>query len=353
MSGIYRTMMMKFCELDPDIDYRLDRYFILGKKIHYSNDNGSNRTEIDYEETNGSRHAVSYIRVVSANAKYFQHRAPSSEQEKSQQRYRTSSVDSTTEAFDGAELTRSNDSNAKRRDAAQLRKNKGVYISVVDENVVAYQGGGMKTTEILEAVAAVSKELRASLFQVNEASGVYKQVAMDRASTDYVDGACTWSLRYVQTRHRDHQRGSQLMVRKIGVHGWDGTEAGYGEFESQERLADLFAPFGTIVRIHVRHRVENNSIEESAGSDLFPSPKTSSGEGGGGKLVNSSYAIVTFATRAEAESVLKAPYPGVFAGDIRLDISPFDRKKARNSTATPFPLHFSVQSAIDDRSILR
>ena len=68
MSGIYRTMMMKLCELDPDIEYRLDRYFILGKKIHYSNDNGSNRTEIDYEETNGSRHAVSYIRVVSAKA---------------------------------------------------------------------------------------------------------------------------------------------------------------------------------------------------------------------------------------------------------------------------------------------
>ena len=50
--------------------------------------------------------------------------------------------------------------------------------------------------------------------------------------------------------------GSQIHVRGIGVHGWDGTEDGRGDFESAAALKKLMSSYGTVIAATIRHRVD-------------------------------------------------------------------------------------------------
>ena len=45
-------------------------------------------------------------------------------------------------------------------------------------------------------------------------------------------------------------------MRGIGVHGWDGTKEGRGEFESEEALKGLFSFADIVVAVTIRHRVD-------------------------------------------------------------------------------------------------
>lgn len=105
--------------------------------------------------------------------------------------------------------------------------------------------------------------------------------------------------------------GSQLHVRGIGVHGWDGTPEGVGAFESEPALRTVFARFGHMVQATVRHR-----IDEVSGA-------------------NTSWALVTMLDKASAERAVEAAVvggPGVYAGTQRLVVTRFSKSVADSST---------------------
>ena len=49
----------------------------------------------------------------------------------------------------------------------------------------------------------------------------------------------------------------RIHVRGIGVDGWDGTEAGTGSYENEEALKKIFAEFGEVKAVTIRHRIED------------------------------------------------------------------------------------------------
>eukprot|EP01047_Picozoa_sp_COSAG01_P006547 COSAG01_NODE_238_length_20679_cov_140.041399_9_plen_297_part_00 len=53
--------------------------------------------------------------------------------------------------------------------------------------------------------------------------------------------------------------GTVLHVRRVGVHGWDGTPEGTGTYEDEQTLVSLFSQFGDCVSAVVRHRVATSS----------------------------------------------------------------------------------------------
>ena len=42
-----------------------------------------------------------------------------------------------------------------------------------------------------------------------------------------------------------------LHVSGIGAHGWDGTEEGSGEYESEEALEKIFSLYGEVSRVRI------------------------------------------------------------------------------------------------------
>ena len=50
--------------------------------------------------------------------------------------------------------------------------------------------------------------------------------------------------------------GCQVHVQGIGVHGWDGTAEGCGEFEDEVALKQLLRGYGVVVAAAIRHRVD-------------------------------------------------------------------------------------------------
>ena len=107
--------------------------------------------------------------------------------------------------------------------------------------------------------------------------------------------------------------GSQIHVRGIGRHGWDGTPVGVGEFESEAKLRALFGFAGQIVGVHIRHRISHASAD------------------------NTSWAVITFATQAMAERALDkargsaGDNQGIMAGTEPLEVTLFDSKRAAQS----------------------
>ncbi len=99
----------------------------------------------------------------------------------------------------------------------------------------------------------------------------------------------------------------RIHVRNIGVDGWDGSEQGIGLYESEEAITKLFADFGQVLSVLVRHRIE-------------------AGE-------NTSWAVVTMASAEEVEAALQAHASvGIMAGETVLELNPFDVSQAHAST---------------------
>jgi hypothetical protein len=70
----------------------------------------------------------------------------------------------------------------------------------------------------------------------------------------------------------------QIHVRHVGVHGWDGSTTGVGEYESEAALRGLFSRYGRFLQATVRHRVKEGK--------------------------NSSWALVTMADQMAVERIL-------------------------------------------------
>ena len=113
--------------------------------------------------------------------------------------------------------------------------------------------------------------------------------------------------------------GSQLHVRGIGVHGWDGTDNGEGEFENEEALGVLFGQFGKFLHCTVRHRIQDPNS---------PEPKMR------GPRANASWALVTMADKEAGEKAFAAAESdkGLMAGGHRLKVTRFSKKVAKSST---------------------
>ena len=107
--------------------------------------------------------------------------------------------------------------------------------------------------------------------------------------------------------------GSQIHVRGVGKHGWNGKAEGRGEYESEPKLRALFAFAGAVVGVHVRHRIDMETGE------------------------NTSWALITFATKAMAEKALEKAEgldggDGIMAGTVQLQVTRFSSKQAARST---------------------
>ena len=93
---------------------------------------------------------------------------------------------------------------------------------------------------------------------------------------------------------------TQIHVRGIGVHGWDGSEDGLGTYEHEDEIRKVFAVFGHVLKVMVRHRVKDGA--------------------------NTSWCLVTMASSEAADAALAAPE--VLAGDESLRLTRYDNKQA-------------------------
>jgi hypothetical protein len=105
-----------------------------------------------------------------------------------------------------------------------------------------------------------------------------------------------------------------LHVRGVGVDGWDGTQEGFGEYESEEALRQIFEAFGPFVRATVHHRVQ--AIADTATH-------------GQSKLENTSYALVTMGSAAAVDSALAEDK--VMAGTTALKVTVYSKEQASKS----------------------
>ena len=100
---------------------------------------------------------------------------------------------------------------------------------------------------------------------------------------------------------------NRLHVRGIGVHGWDGTEEGKGDYESEAALRKIFERFGYFQNAMIRHRVQNGK--------------------------NTSWALVTMADEAAVERALAAhAKQPVMAGRQELVLTRFSKAQGESST---------------------
>ena len=105
----------------------------------------------------------------------------------------------------------------------------------------------------------------------------------------------------------------QVHVRGVGVDGWDGTEAGVGTYENEAALKEIFAPFGTVKTVTIRHRIQDGA--------------------------NTSWALVAMVGVEAGEAVFAEPDGAVTAGSNPLKITRFDDKVAvRHCLCLVFPL---------------
>jgi hypothetical protein len=110
--------------------------------------------------------------------------------------------------------------------------------------------------------------------------------------------------------------GTQIHCRHIGVEGWDGTDDGRGTYEDEERLCELFSPFGKVLQATVRHRIQDPNNSGRA-------EKTK------GPRANTSWALVTM---LDTESADRAIQVGVTAGSTELKLTRFNQALADSSS---------------------
>ena len=94
-------------------------------------------------------------------------------------------------------------------------------------------------------------------------------------------------------------------MRGIGVHNWDGTLDGTGTYEDKDQLKALFEPFGEVLAVVTRHRVD-----------------TKTGE-------NTSWALVTMVDVAARERALAST---IIAGHTPLNCNQYCGQTAKQST---------------------
>lgn len=100
---------------------------------------------------------------------------------------------------------------------------------------------------------------------------------------------------------------NELHVRGIGCDGWDGTDEGVGEFESEGALRRIFLPFGKLQQAAIRHRVADGK--------------------------NTSWARCTMESEEVVEKILEAhAVSPIMAGEHPLTLSRVDPKVKLQST---------------------
>jgi hypothetical protein len=100
---------------------------------------------------------------------------------------------------------------------------------------------------------------------------------------------------------------NELHVRGIGCDGWDGTDEGVGEFESEGALRRIFLPFGELQQAAIRHRIADGK--------------------------NTSWALCTMENEEVVEKILEAhAMSPIMAGEHPLTLSRVDPNIKLQST---------------------
>jgi hypothetical protein len=100
---------------------------------------------------------------------------------------------------------------------------------------------------------------------------------------------------------------NELHVRGIGCDGWDGTDEGVGEFESEGALRRIFLPFGELQQAAIRHRIADGK--------------------------NTSWALCTMESEEVVEKILEAhAMSPIMAGEHPLTLSRVDPNIKLQST---------------------
>lgn len=120
------------------------------------------------------------------------------------------------------------------------------------------------------------------------------------------------------------EEGREIHVRGVGVHGWDGTQDGKGEFENENALRNIFSEFGTFVGARIRHRIQASTNVDDILEDRLEQ--------------NTSWALVTMGDAKSVDRALEAAqggtrdYPhGIMAGTHKLTLSRFSKSQAEAS----------------------
>ena len=109
----------------------------------------------------------------------------------------------------------------------------------------------------------------------------------------------------LQHKHSAHS-GTQLHVRGIGFHGWDGTDEGRGDYESEAALSEVFSAYGKFHRAEIHHRIERGK--------------------------NTSWALVTMSDKDSADRILAAAATApIMAGSSSVLVTPHREKHAQLS----------------------
>lgn len=117
-----------------------------------------------------------------------------------------------------------------------------------------------------------------------------------------------------------------LHVRGIGVHGWDGTKSGRGEFENEEALKEIFSSFGPCVQVTIRHRIRTKA----------------------GVAHNMSWALVQMETIEAADAALAAEC--LMAGAEPLVVTRYSKKIAASSTGGMQQVRMVMRSRADKKN---
>ena len=110
-------------------------------------------------------------------------------------------------------------------------------------------------------IMAGSQQLKVEPFShklATSSTGGMRQVLRQQAKLTKLhhEEAFRGMMGKIDARQLHPADGSQIHVRGIGVHGWDGTEDGRGAFESATALKKLMSSYGTVIAATIRHRVD-------------------------------------------------------------------------------------------------
>jgi hypothetical protein len=140
--------------------------------------------------------------------------------------------------------------------------------------------------------------------------------------------------------------GTQIHVRGVGVHGWDGTPEGKGAYESKAALIEIFNHYGKCLQATIRHRIEGPSGKwdpEQTAADDWPTE--------GSK--NTSWALITMQTTTAVNRAIKASETkGVYAGSQRLTLTRFDKEKTKQGGTTAAIIAQTADDIKQDRDAL-
>eukprot|EP01047_Picozoa_sp_COSAG01_P031917 COSAG01_NODE_2286_length_7990_cov_5.551895_6_plen_528_part_00 len=125
---------------------------------------------------------------------------------------------------------------------------------------------------------------------------------------------------------KEVMRPNTLLVRGIGVDGWDGTATGRGTYENERAIIGIFNRFGHVMRVDIKHQVETTG--------------------------NLSCALVTMGRAASVLKIVRAAESeGIMAGSTRLEVSRFEPDEHTTNTDSMrhmFEGHTSTEQNMDE-----